>query len=453
MLKILHTSDWHLGRALYGRKRYEEFEQFLHWMTATIRTQAVDVLLIAGDIFDTTTPSNRAQQLYYRFLGEVGRTACRHVVIVAGNHDSPSFLEAPRELLKALDVHVIGAFSGNPDDEVLLLRGADNAPELLVCAVPYLRDRDIRTAEAGESLADKEQKMLSGIRAHYAEVGARAEALRRSCGVAVPIVGTGHLFTAGGQTVEGDGVRDLYVGSIAHVPAGIFPAVLDYVALGHLHVPQRVGASDRVRYSGSPLAMGFGEARQQKSVCLLTLHLPGAAPAPAESASGFNTSALNNNAFNNSALNNHSAETTGTNPAHTTALQLELLPVPVFQALERLSGDWPVLQARLLELAALGAASWLEITYTGAALMPDLRERLDALIAGTTLEILRVRNLQISSHALACSQVDEALEDLDVHDVFARCLLARAVPEAQQDTLREAYAETLAALYQRDQQA
>jgi exonuclease SbcD len=424
MLKILHTSDWHLGRALYGRKRYEEFEQFLRWMTDTIRTHAVDVLLIAGDIFDTTTPSNRAQQLYYRFLGEVGRTACRHVVIVAGNHDSPSFLDAPRELLKALDVHVMGAISDNPDDEVLLLRGADNTPELLVCAVPYLRDRDIRTAEAGESLADKEQKMLSGIRAHYAAVSARAEALRSSCGVAVPIIGTGHLFTAGGQTVEGDGVRDLYVGSIAHVPAGIFPALLDYVALGHLHVPQRVGDSDRVRYSGSPLAMGFGEARQQKSVCLLTLPTP---PAPTAIAINSNNS--------------------------TTALQLELLPVPVFQALERLSGDWPALQARLLELVAQDAASWLEITYTGTALMPDLREQLDALIAGTALEILRVRNSQISTAALARNRVDEALEDLDVNDVFERCLLARDVPEAQQQTLREAYAETLAGLQQQDHQA
>ncbi|MBT8342382.1 MAG: exonuclease subunit SbcD, partial [Desulfatitalea sp.] len=229
-MKILHTSDWHIGRTLYGRKRHEEFEAILTWLAETIQQNEIDALLVAGDVFDTSTPSNRAQELYYRFLCRVATSSCRHVVVVAGNHDSPSFLNAPKELLKALDVHVVGSGTESPEDEVLVLRNAQDAPELIVCAVPYLRDRDIRVAEAGESVEDKERKLIDGIRTHYADVAAFAEQQREEFGGEIPIVAMGHLFTAGGQTVDGDGVRELYVGSLAHVTAGIFPASFDYLA-------------------------------------------------------------------------------------------------------------------------------------------------------------------------------------------------------------------------------
>jgi exonuclease SbcD len=245
-VKLLHTSDWHLGRSLYGRKRYEEFEAFLEWLEGQIQQNAIDVLLVAGDVFDTSAPSNRAQTLYYRFLCRVSASSCRHVVIVAGNHDSPSFLDAPRELLRALDVHVIGTAAADPKEEVLVLTNEGGVPELIVCAVPYLRDRDVRVAEAGESFEDKDQKLLDGIGNHYAAVAAVAEKKREECGLDIPIVGMGHLFTAGGKTVDGDGVRELYVGSLAHVTAGIFPECFDYLALGH-HTLQRIAVAHGFR--------------------------------------------------------------------------------------------------------------------------------------------------------------------------------------------------------------
>ena len=154
-MRILHTSDWHIGRTLCGRKRYDEFEMFLDWLIDTIQREQVDILLVAGDIFDTSSPSNRAQELYYRFLCRAAASSCRHVVIIAGNHDSPSFLNAPKELLRAINVHVVGAAAENREDEVFVLTQGDGTPELIVCAVPYLRDRDIRIAEAGESVEDK----------------------------------------------------------------------------------------------------------------------------------------------------------------------------------------------------------------------------------------------------------------------------------------------------------
>ncbi|MBI4792278.1 MAG: exonuclease SbcCD subunit D C-terminal domain-containing protein [Deltaproteobacteria bacterium] len=401
-MKILHTSDWHIGRTLYGRKRYEEFDAFLIWLGATIQQHGVDALLVAGDVFDTSTPSNRSQELYYRFLCRVAASSCRHVVVVAGNHDSPSFLNAPRELLKALNVHVVGSVSESREEEVLVLSNANGAPELIICAVPFLPDRDIRVAEAGESIEDKERKLIDGIRSHYADVAALAEQKRLALGADIPIIAMGHLFTAGGQTVDDDGVRVLYVGALAHVTAGIFPANLDYVALGHLHVPQKVNGSEVMRYSGSPLAMGFGEAKQHKSVCLVEFAGPTAA--------------------------------------------VRLIEVPVFQQLERVKGSWEELADRILALSAAGSRAWLEVIYEGEEVMGDLRERLDAAVAGSGMEILRVKNSRLSDRVLGQMHDAETLDDLDVNDVFARCLAVHAVPEEQRPQLLRAYQETVASL-------
>ena len=408
-LKLLHTSDWHIGRTLYGRKRYEEFEAFLTWLAETIQQNEIDALLVAGDVFDTSAPSNRAQELYYRFLCRVAASSCRHVVVVAGNHDSPSFLNAPKELLKALDVHVVGSSTESPEDEVLVLCNEQDAPELIVCAVPYLRDRDIRVAEAGESVEDKERKLIEGIRTHYAAVAAMAEQKREELGVDIPIVGTGHLFTAGGQTVDGDGVRELYVGSLAHVTAGIFPACFNYLALGHLHVPQKVNGSETIRYSGSPLPMGFGEAKQQKSVCQVEFH--------------------------------------------STAASVQLIDVPIFQKLERVKGDWEGISNRIIELSATDSQGWLEVIYDGTEVIGDLRERLEAAISGTQMEILRIKNNRIIERVLGQIHEEETLDDLNVNDVFERCLAVHDVPEEQRPELLRAYQETVSSLYEDDVQA
>ncbi len=413
-MKVLHTSDWHIGRSLYGRKRYEEFDAFLTWLAETIQKNEIDALLVAGDIFDTSAPSNRVQELYYRFLCRVAASSCRHVVVVAGNHDSPSFLNAPKELLKALDVHVVGSSTESPVDEVLVLRNKQDAPELIVCAVPYLRDRDIRVAEAGESVEDKERKLIDGICTHYAAVAALAEQKREELGVNIPIVAMGHLFTAGGQTVDGDGVRELYVGSLAHVTAGIFPASFDYLALGHLHVPQKVNGSETIRYSGSPLPMGFGEAKQQKSVCQVVFDQ---------------------------------------DEGHSTAASVQLIDVPVFQRIERVKGDWDGISSRILELSATNSQGWLEVIYDGIEIIGDLRERLEAAISGTQMEILRIKNNRIIDRVLGQIHEEETLDDLNVNDVFERCLTVHDVPEDQRPELLRAYQETVSSLYEDDVQA
>ena len=405
-MRLLHTSDWHLGRALHGRRRYDEQARFLDWLAATVDTEDVDVVLVAGDVFDTGTPSNRAQELYYRFLERVAAPGRRHVVVIAANHDSPSFLSAPGTVLGALDIHVTGAPGARPEDDVLLLHAADGRPALLVCAVPYLRDRDLRRAEAGESIEDKDRKMIAAIEERYARAVAAAVAERERLGAAIPIVATGHLFTAGGRTVEGDGVRDLYVGSLIHVHAEIFAHEIDYLALGHLHAPQRVAGSETMRYSGAPLAMGFGDAARPKVVCLV--------------------------------------EFSGT------GVGVREIEVPQFQPLARVAGDYDTIATAVKELAAAGSKAWIEVSYEGDEVVADLRERLAALVADTDLEILRVRNQRVMARVLKRMEDEHSLDDLDVHEVFARCLAAHEVPDSQRPELTRLYREIVAAIHDDD---
>lgn len=401
-MRILHTSDWHLGHSLYGRRRYEEFEAFLNWLAELLEQEKIDVLLVAGDIFDNTTPSNRAQELYYRFLCRVAESSCRYVVITGGNHDSPSFLNAPRELLRYLQVFVIANIEDNLDDEVLVLKNSSGEEELIVCAVPYLRDRDIRSVEAGESIEDKELKLVEGIRDHYNQVVSRAQEIKAGLARPVPIVAMGHLFAAGGTTVKGDGVRELYVGSLAHVGADIFPQAIDYLALGHLHAPQILAGQAKYRYSGAPLPMGFGEASREKEVVKVEF-------------------------------------TDG-------QTQITTIPVPFFQALYSIRGDWEHIEARLTELKSRQEEAWLEIIYEGTEIISDLHERLDEIIAGTGLEKLRALNNRLWEQEIQLTGEGEVLGELDAREVFERCLQARGVEEDMRQELLVLYQEVVDSL-------
>ncbi|WP_198264402.1 exonuclease SbcCD subunit D C-terminal domain-containing protein [sulfur-oxidizing endosymbiont of Gigantopelta aegis] len=411
-MKLLHTSDWHLGRSLYGRKRYDEFGEFLNWLSQTIITEKIDVLLVAGDIFDTSTPSNKAQELYYQFLCKIANSCCRHVVIIGGNHDSPTFLNAPKDLLRVLNVHVVGAMTEQPEDEVITLCNKDDHPEVIICAVPYLRDKDIRNVEAGESIEDKNNKLIHGLKDHYAQVCQIAQTQRDDLSKTkpIPIIAMGHLFTAGGKTLDGDGVRELYVGSLAHVDESIFPKSIDYVALGHLHVPQCVGKKNHIRYSGSPIPMGFGEARQEKKVIIVDFE---------------------------DTLNKDN-------------IQINEMSIPCFQALEKIAGSQDKIYARLAQLKQADSSAWLEIEYTGKEVISNFRETLDELLLDTDIEIRRIKNKRMTDSVINAIYPDETLDDLDVNDVFQRCLERFDVPEEERDIITQAYLEIIKSLNEDD---
>jgi len=501
-LKILHTSDWHLGRRLYGRLRYEEFEAFLQWLENTISTQQVDILIVAGDIFDTMTPSNKAQALYYEFLGRVSRSCCQHVVIVAGNHDSPTFLDAPSNVLKFLNVHVIGTACDDLEDEVLVLGDDNNDPHCIIAAVPYLRDRDVRSSSAGESADSKDANVIKGIRAHYDEVASIAKGqqakLIKIHQRHIPIIATGHLFAAGGKTTDDDGVRDLYVGSLGKISADMFDDGFDYVALGHLHVPQRVGGRESIRYSGSPIAMGFGEAKQQKQVLLIQFGnsesfdndslglnvMPPLASTDANVKTATVERSLEKNAkkepvqsgfiddlfgfaeqledkeaektspTENTLVSQDRTDTTNKTLHHNDANQMQVLslPIPKFQQLAQISGDLTTIAQTIKSLTPTDSV-WLEVVYTGDEIVSDLREQVQAMVDGLTCEVLKIKNTRTYNKVLNQQQTSENLQDLNEMEVFERCLTINDVADSQKDSLRDAYGQILYHLHHEDKQA
>ncbi len=402
-MKILHTSDWHIGRMLYGQKRYDEFSAFLDWLANLITEQQIDLLLVAGDIFDTTTPSNRAQELYYRFLFNISSSCLRHVVIIAGNHDSPSFLNAPKALLRALNIHVVGSTSKNPANEIILLNGPSDNPEAIVCAVPYLRDRDIRKVTAGETITDKNLKLLEGIRDHYESVFQLAE---KKSGSNIPVIGMGHLFAAGGKTMDGDGVRELYVGSLARVGTDIFPKLADYVALGHLHVPQKVGGKEHIRYSGSPIPMGYGEAKQEKSVVVVE-------------------------------LNNGEAS-------------IDLCPVPSFQVLKKIKGNMSEILKSIEILKTENSTAWLEIEYIGNEIPGNLRQQIEESAEDTGMKILRIKNRRVTQRVIEKGRDSKTLDDLSPKEVFDRLLDTYEVEDQQRPEMNRAHQEILTQIHEED---
>jgi exonuclease SbcD len=263
LLTILHTSDWHLGQKFMGKSREDEHRAFLQWLTETIDQHGVDMLIVSGDIFDTGTPPNYALELYYSFLTQLQHTSCRTVVIVAGNHDSIATLNAPKEILRLLNIYVVS--SGDEDEETIVPIYKNNKLAGLVCAVPFLRDGIVRKGVSGESLSDKEKALVEGIESYYRDIHAKAlEAIEDE---GIPIIATGHFTTVGGKTSDSE--RDIYIGNTMNIPSGFLAEMFDYVALGHLHRSQTVGY-DHVRYSGSPIPLSFSEADDQKKVTLVT---------------------------------------------------------------------------------------------------------------------------------------------------------------------------------------
>ncbi|MCE1154961.1 MAG: exonuclease SbcCD subunit D C-terminal domain-containing protein [Bacteroidales bacterium] len=400
-MRFLHTSDWHLGRMLYAQSRLREFEAFLDWLLHTIEEQQVELLIVAGDVFDTATPASRVLNMYYDFLYRVSLGCCTNVVVVGGNHDSPSVLNAPAQVLKVLNVHVVGEMTGDPEEELIILRDRQGHAEAIVCAVPFLRDRDVRSVQVGDEVSSRQEQLIRGIVGHYRLVAEKAEELRRAAGRAIPVIATGHLFTQSerSEEFEGEGVRDLYVGSLAYVDASLFPPTFDYVALGHIHRSQRVGGRDTLRYSGSPLPMGFREALYAKKVIIAD-----------------------------------------TQDNRVLPRELE---VPVFQSLLRLEGDFAGISERILQLKAGGSTAWLEIELTSDELKPQLTEEIQELLAGSGLQALKIKNRNFAAHALQTGSEIRSLDDLTEEEVFENCMNDHKVAEEEREELRRAFREIL----------
>ena len=266
-MRLLHTSDWHLGQNFFGFSRHYEHQQFLDWLLLTLVEQQIDVLLIAGDVFDTANAPASAQQQLYQFLCAAKlNTPHLQVVIIAGNHDSPTRLEVPMPFLSAFDMVVIGQVTRqhqqiDVERMVIPLKNRQGEVKAWCLAIPFLRPSDVPKVD------NAKDAYLEGIAALYQQATDCALD-KRETGQA--IIAMGHCHMLGSQVSE-DSERKLVMGGIESLSSAIFAPEISYVALGHLHLAQKVGGDDRVRYSGTPLPMSFSEEHYQHSIRVIEL--------------------------------------------------------------------------------------------------------------------------------------------------------------------------------------
>lgn len=401
-MRILHTSDWHLGQHFMGKTRQAEHQAFCAWLIEQVRELAVDAVLIAGDIFDTGAPPSYAREQYNRFIVELRGTGCE-LVVLGGNHDSVAMLGESKTLLAQLGTRVIPGVCVQLDEQLLVLHRRDGSPGAILCGIPFIRPRDVLLSQAGQSALDKQQSLQQAIQQHYQDLYVLAEAKRAELGGNLPIIATGHLTTVGASA--SDSVREIYVGSLEAFPTSAFPPAA-YIALGHIHRPQKVGGLEHIRYCGSPIPLSFDEAKQQKEVLLVELDSSG-------------------------------------------LRQITALPVPRFQPLLSLRGSLKELDVQIKQAAEQGSAEqpvWLEVLVGTDDYLSDLQLRIAALCEGLPVEVLRIRRERGNASASLQGQAKETLDELSVDDVFAQRLSSESLDETEQQRLLGLYQQVVSEL-------
>lgn len=377
-MRILHTSDWHLGQFFINKSRLSEHQQFIAWLLDKVEQENIDAVIIAGDIFDTGAPPSYARELYNQFV--IGmNTLGRQLVILAGNHDSVSTLNESKNILAQLNTRVIASASDDIEKQVIELNDQQGDVAAILCAIPYLRPRDIMTSAAGESGEQKKQALGDAIGQHYQTLFELAEAKRESLAQAVPIVATGHLTAMGVTTSES--VRDIYIGNLEAFPASDFPAA-DYIALGHIHRPQIVAKSQHIRYCGSPIPLSFDELGSQKQVLMVE--------------------------FQEGRL-----------------ASIEPLLIPIFQPMSVIKGDLESIEQQLADFSDddnTPLATWLSIEVETQDYLNDLQQRVQALTKDMNVEVLQLRRAKKQQQKRIESEDKEVLAELNPADVFERRL-------------------------------
>ncbi|MGZ5018573.1 MAG: exonuclease SbcCD subunit D C-terminal domain-containing protein [Methylobacter sp.] len=385
MLRIFHTGDWHLGHHLHGISRQLEHQQFLDWLLDELHTKQADALIVAGDIFDSANPSSAAQSQLYDFLVKARiRLPNLDIVLIGGNHDSASRLDAPSPILNALGVTVVGGLSrdgqGNIDWNRLQvpLTNATGEIKAWCGAMPFLRNADL---PSGEQDSDP---LISGMKTLYAEL---FEKLQQKAGNGESLILTGHCYMVNGAVSELS-ERKILGGNQHALPVELFPENIAYVALGHLHLAQKVGANEHIRYSGSPIPLSFDESDYPHQLVQVDIRAG--------------------------------------QPVETVAVKIprsvQLLRIPngkdfavlpeVIRHLENLGlDDLPIEQRPLLELRIR-----LEKPE------PGLRQQIEEVIAKLPVRLLKISTAYSGSEkTLADLKIEERLEELQPLDVFQRC--------------------------------
>ncbi|MEQ4453454.1 exonuclease subunit SbcD [Kosakonia sp. YIM B13605] len=394
-MRIIHTSDWHLGQNFYSKNRAAEHDAFLDWLLAAAETHQVDAIIVAGDIFDTGSPPSYARELYNRFVVKLQQTGCQ-LIVLAGNHDSVATLNESKEILAYLKTTVVASAGTQP----FLLKRRDGEPGAVFCPVPFLRPRDITVSQAGLSGQQKQQHLLAAITDYYQQQFTKACELRGD--KPLPIIASGHLTTVGAS--KSDAVRDIYIGTLDAFPAQNFPPV-DYLALGHIHRAQKIGGQEHIRYCGSPIALSFDETGKSKSVNLVT--------------------------FAEGKL------------ADVTALE-----VPATQPLAVIKGDFAEICCQLEQWRNTPAEPpvWLDIEIESHEYLADMQRKIQLVTEDLPVEVLLVRRSREQRERILSGELRETLNELKVEEVFARRLALAELDDTQNARLHTLFSEARQAL-------
>ena len=403
-MKILHTADWHIGKKLHKHDLAEDFDLFINWLCDLIEQEKVDLLLVSGDIFDLANPSSEARKQYYQALMKMRQFNCK-IILTGGNHDSPAMLDAPKEILRELDIHIIGGLPENLQEAIVPVKGKSGEIECVIAAIPFLRDSDLRSANDGETFEDRLEATRRGIKNTFFE--ASAFCTRTYPGV--PAVGMGHLFAAGMETSESE--RDIQIGNQAAFEASHFGDSFQYIALGHIHKPQRVSALVPAFYSGSPLPLSFSERKDEKRILLINSEV------------GWEPQSFN---------------------------------VPVFRKLMKISGDLQELQEKLEllegenELESLIEIELLEEQYDATKIF-----HLDNLVSNFNKQGFRIvkHRAGFKNRVKGTADIygeDRQLEDLQPKDVFTELIKDHEYDESVRLEILSAFDELLEEVQQQE---
>ena len=398
-MRLFHTSDWHLGQNLHGQDRDFEHACFLTWLLAQLASEQPDVLLIAGDIFDTVNPPVKAQERLYDFIVSAHEQQPKlTIVMIAGNHDSGSRIELPAPLMRRLRTHALGRVlwldDGQLDAERLLIPLPDTKGKIAAwcLALPFLRPAEVTGAHLGDDY-------LRGIGQVHEWLIAAANAKRKR---GQALIAISHAHMAGGSVSE-DSERSLIIGNAEALPASLFGPDISYVALGHLHKPQRVNGEERIRYCGSPIPLSFSEIGYQHQI--LDVNLEGETLVSVESR------------------------------LIPRAVNLQRIgPLPLAEILAQLAE-----LADIDLLADLQRQPWLEVRVKLDEPQPDLRQQIETALQGKSVRLVRIaaEYAGSGSHDDADSTRLIELDQLTPQELFSRAWQENYGSEADEQTLKD----------------
>ncbi len=386
---FLHTSDWHLGSEMEGRRRINESAALLHHIIKTIQRENVNTLIVSGDVFDSHAPSNQATRQYYDFLKQLHQCQCvENIVIIAGNHDSPSYLEAPAGLLELLNIHVIGSANESELEREIIPLKEHGKIEAVACAVPYLVSPGLPGKTQAEQDAAYEQYVVN----HYRRVVDLAKTKYPN----VPLIAMGHFFAVGGKGSADNVLR----GNLHSIHVEMLPlADIDYLALGHLHRAQIVNGLENVRYAGSLMKMSFAECDKDKEFILWNTDTP--------------------NDFRR--------------------LPITMQDVPELSEMAVLQGNVDELEQGLMALKAKrqqannGKSIWLAVVNTGM-FYPDLKNHLTQLLGDDSpLDIVVCKNQALNPQLAKFAKSGKKLEEMTPEKLFDDFLNTLSSPSTEAD--------------------